>query len=67
MEVLGPNDSVDKFKEKLRRIREYLNSLSVKRNRTKRKKVEDDINEQIEEVFDNDNSSEKQEDSFSDE
>ena len=65
MEVLGPNDSADKFREKLKRIREYLNSLSVKRNRTKRKKVEDDINEQIEEVFDKD-SSEKQEDSFSD-
>jgi len=67
MEVLGPNDSADKFKEKLRRIREYLDSLSVKRNRTKRKKVENDTNEQIEEVFDNDNSSEKQEDSFDDE
>jgi hypothetical protein len=66
MEVLGPNDSADKFREKLKRIREYLNSLSVKRNRTKRKKVEDNINEQIEEVFDKD-SSEKQEDSFSDE
>ena len=56
---------MNKFREKLKRIREYLNSLSVKRNRTKREKVEDDINEQIEEVFDKD-SSEKQEDSFSD-
>ena len=65
MEVLGQNDSADKFREKLKRIREYLSSLSVKRNRTKRKKVEDNINEQIEEVFDKD-FSEKQEDSFSD-
>jgi hypothetical protein len=57
MEVLGPNDTADKFKEKLRRIREYLDSLSVKRNKKKRERVEDDIIDQIEEVFDDDNSS----------
>ena len=55
MEILWPNNSNNEFKEKIRKIKEYIESLFRKRNKKKREKVEDDIIDQIDEVFDDDN------------
>ena len=65
MEVLWPNNSNNEFKEKIRRIREYIESLFRKRNKKKREKVEDDIIDQIEEVLDDDESEKTDEEDFS--
>ena len=59
MEVLWPNNSNNEFKEKIRKIKEYIESLFRKRNKKKREKVEDDTIDQIEEVLDDDNIHEK--------
>jgi hypothetical protein len=52
MEELSSRNSNNDFKEKIRRIKEYVLSLINKKYKRQRKNVEDDIINQIEEVFD---------------
>ena len=63
MEEFSSRDLNNEYKEKIRRIKEYILSLINKKYKRQKKEVEDKIINQIEEVFDDEkfpNKSEKE-------
>ena len=66
MEELSSRNSNNDYKEKIRRIKEYVLSLINKKHKRQRKNVEDDIINQIEEVFDDEHFPDKSEEEAGD-